>query len=311
MEIYAEEAGLSRRLIIPVPLLTPRLSSYWIHLVTPLPSALARPLVEGLRTPVLCRDNRIRDLIPQDLISCRLAIRLALGRLRQDRVETCWHDAGRIQAPEWTQCGDAPYAGGAIPECGYRAVISGGPRDLWEAVERIGGRSGWYFADLLWRVRGAMDRLAGGVGLRRGRRHSHRLAVGDAVDFWRVLDVCAPTRLILLAEMKMPGEAILEIRLHSLSGRRTEATLRARFRPRGLLGLAYWYALIPAHEWVYRGMLERLAALAGRAVLQGPERFAPRRHFVCEAGPDPWEPDPDPTDPGPQGQPDAAGRRRA
>jgi len=296
MEIYTEEAGLFRRRILPVPVLTPRLSSYWIHLITPLPSALARPLVEGLRTPVLCADNRIRDLVPQELLSCRQAIRLALGSLRRNRVETCWYDAGAIRAPEWTSCGDAPYAGGTILECGYRAVLSGEPEDIWDTVERIGGRSGWYFADLLWRVRGAMDRLAGGIGLRRGRRHPYRLAVGDAVDFWRVLDVCAPSRLILLAEMKMPGEAILEIRLHPLPGLRTEMTLRARYRPRGLLGLAYWYALVPLHEWVYRGMLHKLAAAAQRPILRGPERFAPRRPFVCEGVPDPWEPEPDSSD---------------
>ncbi len=294
MEIYAQEAGLPRRRILPVPLLTPRLSSLWIHLITPVPSALARPLVEGLRTPVLCLDNRIRDMIPQDLLSCREAIRLALGRIRTDRVESCWHDAGEIRAPEWTLCGDAPYAGGTVLECGYRAVLSGEPADLWDAVERIGGRSGWYSANFLWRVRGAMDRLAGGIGLRRGRRHARRLAVGDALDFWRVLDVCPPSRLILLAEMKMPGEAVLECRLHPLSGGRTELTLLARYRPRGLVGLAYWYALVPIHEWIYRHMLVRLAESTGRPVLRGPERLPPGRRWVCEAGPSPWEPGPEP-----------------
>ncbi|MCF8062137.1 MAG: SDR family oxidoreductase [Deltaproteobacteria bacterium] len=281
MEIYAEEAGLPRRLVVPVPLLTPRLSSYWIHFVTPVPSSIARPLVEGLRTPVLCRENRIRDLIPQDLLSCRRAIGLALDRIRKDRVDTCWSDAGALRAPEWIQCGDPDYAGGTVLECGHRVVMSGSPADVWPSVERIGGHSGWYFANILWRLRGALDRFLGGIGHRRGRRHSTRLSAGDALDFWRVLEVCAPHRLLLLAEMKMPGEAVLEFRLHDLSEGRTELIQQARYRPKGLLGLAYWYALVPLHAWLYRGMLRKIAASVRRPVLEGPERLAPRRGFVC------------------------------
>jgi uncharacterized protein YbjT (DUF2867 family) len=273
MEIYAEEAGLPRRLVLPVPLLTPRLSSYWIHLVTPVPSSIARPLVEGLRTPVLCRDHRIRDLIPQDLLTCRRAVALALERVRGDCVDTCWSDAGALRAPEWVQPGDPGYAGGTVLECAHRVVLSGSPIDVWPAVERIGGRSGWYYADFLWRLRGALDRLLGGTGHLRGRRHPTRLGAGDALDFWRVLEISEPSRLVLLAEMKMPGEAVLELGLRRLSGGRTELTQRARYRPRGLSGLAYWYPLVPVHRWLYRGMLRKIAAHAGRPVLAGPERI--------------------------------------
>lgn len=117
-DIYAEEAGLPKRLIIPVPVLTPRLSSYWIHLVTPVPAAIARPLAEGLRNPVVCKDHRIRDIIPQELLDCRQTIRLALQRIKQQQVETCWMDAGAAAPPEWTSCGDVDYAGGTILSCG-------------------------------------------------------------------------------------------------------------------------------------------------------------------------------------------------
>ncbi len=277
MEIYAEEAGLPPRLVIPVPWLTPGLSSYWIHLVTPIPSSLARPLVEGLRTPVLCRDHRIRSLVPQDLLSCRRAVRLALDKARKGTVDTCWFDAGALRPPEWLQEGDAPYAGGTVLECGYRVEIEGPPEEIWPSVERIGGRSGWYFADILWRLRGLLDRLLGGIGHRRGRRDPARLAAGDALDFWRVLEVCEPTRLVLLAEMRMPGEATLEFEVRPLTGRRTELVQLARYRPRGLVGLAYWYALVPLHEWIYRGLLKRIAESARKPVLTGPKRLPARR----------------------------------
>jgi hypothetical protein len=199
-------------------------------------------------------------------------------------VDTCWSDAGDLRAPEWVQCGDPEYAGGTVLDCTYRVVLSGTPADVWPSVERIGGRSGWYFAGFLWRLRGALDRLLGGVGHLRGRRHATRLSAGDALDFWRVLEVCAPRRLVLLAEMKMPGEAVLEFGLHERSEGRTELVQRARYRPRGLLGLAYWYALVPLHEWLYRGMLRKIAASARRPVLAGPERLAPAPGTACEGG---------------------------
>ena len=123
VQIFAEEAGLRRRLIIPVPVLTPGLSARWIHLVTPVPAAIAQPLTEGLSVPTICEDRRIRDIVPLDLIGCRAAIRLALERVRQEMVETCWSDAGSLHPPEWAACGDAHYAGGTILECGYRVRL--------------------------------------------------------------------------------------------------------------------------------------------------------------------------------------------
>ncbi|MES0349582.1 MAG: DUF2867 domain-containing protein [Desulfobacteria bacterium] len=183
MEIYAEVAGLRKRWIIPVPVLTPRLSSYWIHLVTPVPSHIARPLAEGLRNPVVCQENRIRPIIPQHLQDCRETFRLALGLVKEKCVETCWADAGPISYPEWAQCGDVPYAGGTVMESGYRVVLNATPNEVWETIARIGGRRGWYSSRFLWALRGLIDRLVGGMGLRRGRPDPVQLRPGDPLFF--------------------------------------------------------------------------------------------------------------------------------
>jgi uncharacterized protein YbjT (DUF2867 family) len=285
MEIYAEEAGLAKRWIIPVPLLTPRLSSYWIHLVTPVPATIARPLAEGLSNPVICQENRIQSIIPQELISCRQAIRLALGRVREQCVETCWTDAGALTVPEWLHCGDASYAGGNIMEFGYRIVLDATPEAVWKPIAGIGGHTGWYFADFVWRLRGAIDRLMGGIGLRRGRRHPTELHSGEALDFFRVLEVVTPLHLHLFAEMKLPGEATLEFRIHPLEDGRTELQQLSRYVPRGILGLIYWYALYPVHQWLFSGMLRGIAKAVGRPVVQGPDRLAKKRPDSCHINP--------------------------
>jgi uncharacterized protein YbjT (DUF2867 family) len=271
MDIYAEEAHLPRRLIIPVPVLTPRLSSYWIHLVTPVPASLAMPLAEGLANPVICLDNRIRDLIPQELLDCRQTIRLALQRIDQQRVETCWSDAGSLVPPEWAACGDADFAGGTVLSLGYRILLKATPEEVWQPLSRIGGKTGWYYGDSLWAIRGGADRLLGGSGLRRGRRHPTELRTGDALDFFRVLEIEPQERLLLLAEMKLPGEATLEFRLSPRPDGVTQLTQTARFLPRGLLGMAYWYLLDPFHKKIYPGMLKGIAAATGKPVIAGPE----------------------------------------
>ncbi len=281
IDIFAQEARLPRRRVIPVPVLTPALSARWIHLVTPVPASIAQPLTEGLSIPTVCRDHRIRDLVPQRLLSCREAIRLALQRLAQEQVETCWMDAGSLVAPEWAHCGDAGYAGGTILSCGYRVRIRAAPEQVWEPVARVGGRTGWYFADGLWRLRGAIDRLAGGVGLRRGRRHPRDIRVGEALDFWRVLEVDAPRRLLLLAEMKLPGEALLDIRIDAAGAGRSDLSFHSRFLPRGLGGILYWYALYPFHEWIFNGMLKAIARRTGHGIEEGPRRFTARLGEAC------------------------------
>lgn len=281
IQIYAEEAQLERRHVVAVPFLTPSLSALWIHLITPIPSSIARPLGEGLSTEVVCRDNRIRAIIPQELLSCRETIRLAMEKVKQQLIETCWTDAGAVVPPEWTTCGDAQYSGGSILECGYRIVLDARPEQIWEPIIRIGGATGWYFGNPLWSIRGWMDRMIGGVGLKRGRRHPRDLYTGDALDFWRVLEVDPLKKLVLVAEMKTPGEAILEFRITPNANGHTELRQLSRFVPRGLSGFAYWYSLYAFHELIFGGMLRRIAQKVGRPVIEGPERFTPRIGHLC------------------------------
>ncbi|KPJ96238.1 MAG: epimerase [Gammaproteobacteria bacterium SG8_11] len=281
LDMYAELAELPKRWVVPVPVLTPRLSSYWIHLVTPVPSAIARPLTEGLTSAAVCRENRIISIVPQKLLSCREAIRLALDRIGQQQVDTCWLDAGRLLPPEWAYCGDADYAGGTVLDCSYRVVIEASAGQLWPVIARIGGDTGWYFANRLWRLRGWIDRLIGGIGLRRGRRHPAEIYIGDALDFWRVLSVQPGSVLTLLAEMKLPGEAILEFRLQPKGEQHTELQMISRFLPAGLWGQLYWYSLYFAHRWLFAGMLQAMARAVGRPVVEGPQRFDPRPHDAC------------------------------
>lgn len=285
MDIYAEEACLRKRLVLPVPVLTPRLSSYWIHLVTPVHASIARPLAEGLSTPVLCKDNRILTMIPRERLICREAIRLALERIDQKRVETSWTDAGGMVPPEWLQHGDAPYAGGTTLTCAHRIRLQANPQEAWRPISAIGGKNGYYFGDSLWVLRGWVDMLAGGTGLRRGRRHPDHLYPGDALDFWRVLDADPPHRLFLLAEMRMPGEATLEFQLVPLAEGGTELRQVSTFLPRGLLGILYWYALYPIHVWLFKGMLRSIAGRVGRPTSDRPEPFDPRAGPCGRPGP--------------------------
>lgn len=263
IDIYAKAAGLPKRSLIPVPVLTPKLSAHWIHLVTPVPSSIARPLTEGLGVPTNCENSHIRKIILVHLISCREAIATALGQILEQQVETCWSDAGSMHPPEWASCGDAEYAGGTILTCAYSARIQAPPEKVWGPVSGLGGQNGYYFGNLLWRLRGAMDRLAGGVGLRRGRRHPSELQTGDALDFWRVVKVLKNRRLSLVAEMKVPGEAMLDIQIHTIDDQDTELRMISRFLPRGIVGMLYWYILYPLHVLIFKGMLKEMAKNAG------------------------------------------------
>lgn len=282
LDVYAQEAGLPKRLIIPLPVLTPTLSALWIHLVSPVPKSIALPLTQGLTSDAVCSDNRIQAIIPQRLLSSREAIRLALDRVQQEQVDTCWTDAGSLPVPEWAFCGDAEWAGGTIMRCGYRVQLASKTEDVWLAVRRIGGRNGWYFGDFLWQLRGLMDRWVGGVGLRRGRRHPTEIGVGDALDFWRVLKVDPPKTLLLVAEMKTPGEALLEFQILPLSDGRVEFRMLSRFLPKGLSGILYWYVLYPFHEWIFYGMLKSMAKSIQKPITAGPERYTPALSTACD-----------------------------
>lgn len=268
MRVMAEELGLRARWIIPVPVLTPRLSSYWIHLVTPLSHNIAKPLAEGLRNPVVCRDSRIAELIPQPLLGVRDAIRGALSKVAGHQVETNWSMAGPIP-------GDPDWAGGAVFRDVREIPVAAPDWAAFRAVCRVGGGHGWYAADWLWRVRGWLDQLAGGPGLRRGRRNPELVSYGEALDFWRVTGLERNRRLTLRAEMKLPGEALLQFQIEPRGPRECMLRQEALFQPRGLLGLLYWYAVVPLHHIVFRGMLrgierEALSIAAGDAPLSRP-----------------------------------------
>lgn len=266
MRMMAEALNLRRRLVIPVPVLTPRLSALWIHLVTPLSSRIARPLAEGLRNRVVCRDDLAQRLMPQALVSPRAAIDAAIVRLRGNQVRTAWSDAGPI-------AGDPDWAGGTTFVDRRAVEIAAAPAAVFAAICRVGGGHGYYAADVLWRIRGAIDRLFGGPGLRRGRRNDANLCYGDALDFWRITRIEPQRALELRAEMKLPGFATLSFDVHECGPSRTRLIQTARFRPRGLVGLLYWYALLPLHGIVFRGLLHGIRRAAeGSAAIHGDAR---------------------------------------
>jgi len=268
MSRYAEVAGLHRRAVIPVPLLTPRLSSLWIGLVTPVPPGIARPLVESLRNEVVCADHDIARYVadPKDgLLPVDRAIALALRHTQAGEVSTRWSSAGTAGAPSDPLPTDPDWAGGSLYVDERTGTVRSSKAALWRVIEGIGGETGWYSFPAAWAVRGLADRLAGGVGVRRGRRDAARLIVGDALDFWRVEAMEPGSLLRLRAEMKLPGLAWLEL----IAGRdacgQTTYTQRAIFQPHGLAGQAYWLSVAPFHGLVFGGMLRNITAAAERA----------------------------------------------
>ncbi|GHF82994.1 NAD(P)-dependent oxidoreductase [Kitasatospora xanthocidica] len=267
MHRYAEAAGLHRRLILPVPVLTPALSSHWVGLVTPVPGPLARPLVESLRHEVVCHEHDIARWIPDPpggLTGFDRAVELALRRVRDARVDTRWSSASLPGAPSDPLPTDPDWAGGSLYQDLRERHVAADPAALWRVVEGIGGDNGWYSLPFAWALRGTLDRLAGGVGLRRGRRDRHRLRVGDALDFWRVEEI-EPGRLLRLrAEMRLPGLAWLELRVAPDGDGGARYRQRALFHPHGLAGHAYWWAMAPFHGPVFGAMARNITDRARR-----------------------------------------------
>ena len=270
-DIYAEEVGLRKRIIIPVPFFTPKISSYWIHLVTPVPAYIARPLAEGLRNPLVCRENEILKIIPQKLLSSREAIRLAIQNTGKLKVESHWSDAGVIEHPEWTIRGDEKWAGGTVYEDKRKIVIKGKLEELWKPIIKIGGETGYYSRNWMWEVRGILDIFFGGVGLKRGRKDPETLKVGDVLDFWRVVDISPPNNLLLSAEMKLPGKAFLEFQLKQIDNDTSEIIQTAKFFPKGVGGILYWNAIKPLHDAVFDGMLKGVGRATRRQIILGPK----------------------------------------
>ncbi len=273
MNLYAEAAGLRRRVVIPVPVLTPRLSSHWVGIVTPLPVALSRPLVASLINEVVVHDPVVTELLPGPLFSTREAIDAALVRVHEGRVVTRW-DSAELQGrpPAEPMPTDPSWSGGTVLS-DERTAVSSAPSDaVFAALCRLGGDRGWHSNGWLWGVRGAIDTLIGGVGMRRGRRDPDRLRVGDALDFWRVEALEEGRLLRLRAEMKLPGEAWLEWRVEpTATGSRIHQL--ARYHPRGLWGRLYWLGVAPFHRFVFPGLLRGVIADAERV---GSPRTTPR-----------------------------------
>jgi uncharacterized protein YbjT (DUF2867 family) len=274
MNIYAEEAGLRRRWFIPVPVLTPSLSSHWVGLVTPLPRSLARPLVDSLINEVIVHDDEITHLVPGRALTYRQAVAAALGRLRDGTVDTTWSSAelgGRRPADPMPI--DPDWSGGTVLADRRDRYVDAPPAVVYAVLNEVGGARGWYWGEWLWAIRGLMDQLVGGVGMRRGRRDPTTMHVGDPVDFWRVEALERDARVRLHAEMKLPGEAWLEWRIEP-DGAGSRVFQLARFHPRGLWGRCYWFAVAPFHRFVFPSLLNGIADDAERRACAAPLRVA-------------------------------------
>jgi hypothetical protein len=250
-----------KRYIIPVPVLTPRLSSYWVHLVTPIPSQMARPLILGLRNEAVADDHLARELFPQiQPMRYQEAVELALDRLSASEVETSWNDALVSSQGDLTPVVLTSHEGMLLEQ--RQRDIAASPLAVYRAFTGLGGKRGWLSFNWAWRLRGLLDSMVGGVGFRRGRRHPDELRAGDALDFWRVEAIEENRLLRLRAEMKLPGRAWLQFKVEPLEGNRSRLSQTAFFAPKGLFGWLYWYGIYPIHGWVFSSLITRLGELA-------------------------------------------------
>ena len=251
---YAQLRGL-RRLIITVPVMTPRLSSYWLYFITATSYRLATALVNSMKVEVVCRESQVNQLLRIDPAGYKVALERSFSAIEESRIVSSWKDAlvsGRFDH-SLSEFLTVPTHGCFVDHRKASVEIRD---DCVEKIWKIGGDNGWYFADRLWKIRGFLDKLVGGVGLRRGRKDQSRISTGDAIDFWRVLYAKKKEgRLLLFAEMRIPGEAWLEFRIEGQVLHQT-----ATFRPKGLLGRLYWYTLLPLHNLIFYGMSIRIAA---------------------------------------------------
>jgi uncharacterized protein YbjT (DUF2867 family) len=265
MQIYAEVAGLARRRILVLPILTPKLAGLWVGLVTPVPPRIGRALIESLSTDAVVTERDIDAIIPPPpggTTRYRDAVALALRRIRNGEVETTWANASLIGAPADPLPSDPSWAGEAVYTDDRSVDCHAAVEQVWQVVEGVGGENGWYSFPLAWTVRGWLDKLTGGVGLSRGRRNPQILHTGDALDFWRVERIERPELLRLRAEMRTPGGAWLEWHVESRGSQLTRLHQRAIFFPRGLAGRLYWYSLMPFHGIIFTGMLNNIAVTA-------------------------------------------------
>ena len=258
---YAAIRGL-RRYLIEVPVLTPRLSSLWVNLVTPIPTDYARPLIEGLRSPVVVTNSFAQEIFPAiKPLTYKEAVEIALKNIDLNLVETNW--ASSLQSAHYA---NPPHSKlqvdqGMIIER-REARVKASPEHVYAAFARIGGQNGWYYANWLWRLRALLDRLVGGVGMRRGRRNPKDVVQGDSLDWWRVEAVEKGRLMRLRAEMRLPGKGWLEFRVEPADGVETRLQQMAYFQPKGLFGLVYWYMLYPVHRLIFKGLVQAIARAA-------------------------------------------------
>jgi uncharacterized protein YbjT (DUF2867 family) len=254
---FAKMRGL-KRLIITIPVLTPKLSSLWLVFVTSTTYSLARSLVNSMRNEVICNDRRIQQIVPTKILSYEESLQLAFDKISQKSVISSWKDAISLSTMDKNFLNNVQ-----VPEHGVftdkrQIEFVRNREEVIENIWRIGGNRGWYFGNWMWRIRGVMDKMVGGVGLRRGRRSETDLKAGDALDFWRVLLADKPNgRLLLYAEMKLPGEAWLEFRVKESEGKKI-LFQTATYRPLGLWGRLYWYSVLPFHGLIFPKMAENI-----------------------------------------------------
>lgn len=255
--IFAKVRGL-KRYIITLPVLTPRLSSYWLHFVTATSYKIASSLVDSMKNEVIVENKGIEEIVPQELITYSEAVKMAFDRIAQNEVVSSWKDAfasSKINT-ELMEFVQVPTYGCFVDK--RTATFERDRSEVIQNIWEIGGDRGWYYWNFLWKLRGYLDKAVGGVGLRRGRRSPDQLIAGDSLDFWRVLVADKKEgRLLLFAEMKLPGEAWLEFKI-SKESEKNKITQTATFRPHGLFGRLYWYSIFIFHEFIFNGMLNSI-----------------------------------------------------
>lgn len=264
MRLYADAAGIRRPTILPLPVLTPWLAGQWVNLVTPIPRSLAVPLVESLQHDCVMRNHDIDTVIARPakgLTGYLRAVELALAKMREDTVETTWVSAHALESPADPLPSDPQWAGHTVFTDVRERDTQARPESVFKVIQGIGGETGYYSLPGAWALRGIMDKLVGGVGLRRGRRSRENLALGDAVDWWRVEEIVPGQLLRLQAEMRAPGRAWLEFSVAPTeSGSRY--TQRAVFFPHGIAGRLYWLAILPFHGRIFSSMSKRITTAA-------------------------------------------------
>jgi uncharacterized protein YbjT (DUF2867 family) len=253
---FAKLRGLKRRIVI-VPVMTPRISSYWLYFVTSTSYSLAKNLVNSMKVEVICKPNDLASILNITLIDYDTSIQMAFDRMEQNQVLSSWKDAqtSEIFKEGLTKFIEVPYNGCFKDVRSIQLTDSSVSLDkIW----KIGGKTGWYYGTILWELRGFIDKVFGGVGMRRGRKSETELNTGDTLDFWRVMIANREEkRLLLFAEMKLPGEAWLEFKID----KDDVLTQTATFRPKGLLGRLYWYSVLPFHEFIFKGMMQKIAEI--------------------------------------------------